>query len=273
MSHSYTRTELKNYFFEALEMFNDCLGSDISEKNVVLEFFTPSTGVEVYERFCTQHFPNMLEEAYTEEDYFEAFGAQAFLNEDEYGVLIREDIDFSLDELLQMFLHEISHLYCSRNEIDGGNFFDKYCMGSGAEDGMMNAGYAIWREAVADILADSIISEYATITLASVNDIVKEYYEALSPQKVESKKAMSLIIVYIMISKEVASTVEWNKAEKAIKNTIPIDDSLLMAILKQVFDQLHREPFWRITPDFVMSLGETYLSMLTHKLFRGFVVP
>ena len=58
-------------------------------------------------------------------------------------------------------------------EIDGGNFFDKYCMGSGPEDGMMNAGYAIWREAVADIMADSIISEYATIALSSVKGIVK----------------------------------------------------------------------------------------------------
>lgn len=69
MSHSYTRTELKNYFFEALEMFNDCLDSDISEENVVLDFLTPSTGEEVYERICTQHFPKMLEEDYTEEGY------------------------------------------------------------------------------------------------------------------------------------------------------------------------------------------------------------
>ena len=69
-------------------------------------------------------------------------------------MLIREDINFTLGGVLQMFLHEISHLYCTKNEIDGGGFFDKYCMGSGPEDGMMNAGYAIWREAVADIMAD-----------------------------------------------------------------------------------------------------------------------
>ena len=273
MPNSYTREDLRNLFFESLDMFNDCLDSDISEENVVLEFFTPSTGLEVYERFCKKHFPKMLEEDYTEDGYFESFGAQAFLNEDEYGVLIREDIDFTLDDLIRMFLHEISHLYCSRNEVDGGNFFDKYCMGSGVGDGMMNAGYAIWREAVADILADSIISEYATITLASVNDIVKKYYGAISRENPGSKRAMSLIIVYIMISKEVASTTDWIVAEKAIRKTITIDDSLLVAILKQVFDQLHREPFWRITPEFVMSLGETYLSLLAHKIFSDFFAP
>ena len=191
-----------------------------------------------------------------EEGYFESFGAQAFVNDTEYGVLIREDIDFTLGEVLQMFLHEISHLYCTRNEIDGGNFFDKYCMGSGPEDGMMNAGYAIWREAVADIMADSIISEYATIALSSVKGIVKEYYGELSASNPDSKKAMSLIIVYIMISREVASTRDWNVGNRAIKRSISIDEPLLEAMLKHVFDQIHRSPFWEITPEFIMTLGE-----------------
>ena len=258
MPHSYTRSELTEYFFETLEMFNDCLDSDISKQNVLLEFFTPANGVAVYEGFCRAHFPKMLEEPYKEEGYFESFGAQAFVNDTEYGVLIREDIDFTLGEVLQMFLHEISHLYCTRNEIDGGNFFDKYCMGSGPEDGMMNAGYAIWREAVADIMADSIISEYATITLSSVKGIVKEYYGELSASNPDSKKAMSLIIVYIMISREVASS-------------ISVDEPLLEAMLKLVFDQLHRSPFWKITPEFIMALGEIYVSLLSHILLKGFL--
>ncbi len=269
MAHSYTRIELTEYFFEALDMFNDCLDSDISRENVLLEFFKPANGVSVYEGFCGVHFPKMLEEPYQEVGYFESFGAQAFVNDIEYGVLIREDIDFTLGEVLQMFLHEISHLYCTKNEIDGGNFFDKYCMGSGAEDGMMNAGYAIWRETVADIMADSIISEYATITLSSVKDIIRDYYGELSATNPNSKKAMSLIIVYIMISREVAATKDWNEANRAIKRSIKIDDPLMEAILKQVFDQLHRSPFWSITPEFVMTLGETYLSLLSHVFLRG----
>lgn len=271
MPHSYTRNELTEYFFEALDMFNDCLNSDISKENVLLEFFTPANGVAVYESFCGDHFPKMLDEPYKEEGYFESFGAQSFVNDKEYGVLIREDIDFTLGEVLQMFLHEISHLYCAKNEIEGGNFFDKYCMGSGSEDGMMNAGYAIWREAVADIMADSIISEYATTTLSSVKKFVKEYYGELSAANLNSKKAMSLIIVYIMISREVAATREWDEAIRAIKRTIKIDDPLLEAILKQVFDQLHRNPFWEITPEFIMTLGETYLSLLSHILLKEII--
>ena len=80
---------------------------------------------------------------------------------------------------------------------------------------------------------------------------------------------MSLIIVYIMISREVAATREWDDANRAIKKSIKIDDPLLEAILKQVFDQLHRSSFWRITPEFVMTLGETYLSLLSHVFLKG----
>lgn len=271
MLHSYTRDELTEYFFEALDMFNECLDSDISKENVLLAFFTPENGVAVYESFCRDHFPKLLEEPYKEEGYFESFGAQAFVNDTEYGVLIREDIDLTLGGVLQMFLHEISHLYCTKNEIEGGGFFDKYCMGSGPEDGMINAGYAIWREAVADIMADSIISEYATTTLSAIKKFVKEYYGEISPANPASKKAMSLIIVYIMISREVASTKDWNEANRAIKRSIRIDEPLLEAMLKQVFDQLHRSPFWEITPEFIMTLGETYVSLLSHILLKGFL--
>ena len=82
---------------------------------------------------------------------------------------------------------------------------------------------------------------------------------------------MSLIIVYIMISREVAATREWDEAIRAIKRTIKIDDPLLEAILKQVFDQLHRNPFWEITPEFIMTLGETYLSLLSHILLKEII--
>lgn len=50
----------------------------------------------------------------------------------------------------------------------GGNFYDKYCCGKDLLDGAINAGYAIWREAVADIMAKSIMSEFCTCKLIEV---------------------------------------------------------------------------------------------------------
>lgn len=272
MPNRYSRQELTKHFFEMLDMFHDNLDTDISKDTLTLDFFTPDNGIQVYEKFCENRFPQFLEEDYKAPGYFESIASQAFLNKTEYGVLVREDIDFTLDDLLWMFLHEISHLYCSRNELDGKElFFDKYCTGSGIEDGLMNAGYAIWREAIADIMADSMVSEYAHLSLrsSSVRDRIQRLYEDLSPEDPISKKAMSLIIVYTMISKEVASTERWETAEKALRRDIKINDELLFAILEQVFHQLQNRPFWRITPDFIMTLGETYESLLVGKLFYG----
>lgn len=192
------------------------------------------------------------------------------MNEKEYGVLIREDLDLEQGEMFSMLLHEISHLFCTRNETENGDFFDRFCMGSGAEDGMMNAGYAIWREAVADIIADFVMSKYAGVSLKdkSVVKTICQYYNGISFTAPDSKRAMSLILAYIMISKQVAGTESWPKASAAIQENIPIDDALLTAMFEQMFRQMRTSPFWKITPDFIMELGETYLSLLAHKRFR-----
>lgn len=265
MTFKYTQDELSEYFWHALTLFNGCLDSDISKDNVILEFFVPENGVEVYERFCGEYFPNMLEEAYNTSGYFETFGAQAFVGDLKYGVLIRLDIDFPLDEIVQMYLHEISHLFCTKNEIKGGHFFDKYCLGTGEENGKINAGYAIWREAVADIMADSIISENAVMTLRMVKNEVWKYYHMISYGRPESKKAMSLVIAYIMISKEVATQTEWAAAEKAIDRVIGFKADTMKSILKMVFENLHRSPFWEISLDYIRSLGDAYIFLLAQK--------
>lgn len=199
----YTEQELKDVFYGALDFFNEAMDSGITRDNTFLAFFTPDDGPEVYERFCRERFPKDLRENYMAEGYFSSFAARAFVGEGIYGVMVRADIDFPLPELRRVFLHEISHLFCCGNEIEGGGFFDRYCMGCGEEDGMMNAGYAIWLEAVADIMADSVLSEYAELALADVRDEIGRLYCRLSPKNPDSKKCMSLIIAYTMLTKEV----------------------------------------------------------------------
>ena len=47
-------------------------------------------------------------------------------------------------------------IYCVHHELDGKSFYDEYCEGyahSNEEDGMINAGYAVWRECIAEIIA------------------------------------------------------------------------------------------------------------------------
>ena len=133
---------------------------------------------------------------------------------------------------------------------------------------MINAGYAIWREAIADIMADSVISENATLTLATAKEEIRRLDHEIAIENPTAKKAMSLVIAYIMISAEVAGTTSWTVAEKKIKRIIGFTDSLMYGILKLVFEQLHISPFWTITPDFIIELGQMYLSLLSMRAFR-----
>ena len=53
-------------------------------------------------------------------------------------------------------VYKRQHIFCTRNEIDGDKFLERYCMDdtiSREEDGTMNAGYAVWRELIAELIA------------------------------------------------------------------------------------------------------------------------
>lgn len=242
----YTETDLTEIVYDAMVCFNDEMNFNISPENTVLAFFTPDNGIEVYESFCKKHFPDWLQEDYMADGYFESFAASAFVGEACYGILIRLDLDFPPAELFRIFLHEISHIYCTVNEIDGGHFFDGYChCDDVTEDGIMNAGYAIWREAIADIMAQRVNPHAGRYTLKYVKPYVEELYDQLSYHNPKSKKAMSLILVYFMVSDDVVKAKDWSKAEAKIKKVIFFDDELMYGILNLIYANLSKEQYWR----------------------------
>lgn len=93
-------------------------------------------------------------------------------------------------------------------------------------------------------------------------------YDLILPYNPDSKKCMSLIIAYLMISSEVAGTRRWAIAEKAIRETINFRDESIYRIAEMVFENLHDEPFWTIMPEFIIDLGNTYLWLLTKRVFN-----
>ncbi len=111
--HIHTEEELIQILLEAMESFNDVLNFNISLDNTVVAFFTPQNGVEIYERFCNENFPNRDHDNYTAEGYFENMAASAFVGE-KYGILIRSDLNWSSYEYFRVFLHEISHIFLHR---------------------------------------------------------------------------------------------------------------------------------------------------------------
>ena len=139
-----------SYLARAIEIFNDKMDADFSHDHVILTCFMTDDQEEIFEQFCAQYFPYRLKDRYQEEGYFD-FRASSFIGMDnggKDGILLRTDIPYHPVELLHIFLHELAHIYCVHHELDGKSFYDEYCEGyaqSDEEDGMINAGYAVWR--------------------------------------------------------------------------------------------------------------------------------
>ena len=141
--------DYKEALFYAASIFNERLGTEFSEDNLVLRCFQTENQQEVFEQFCKQYFPDRLTDTYKEDGYFD-FHASAFVGEGENsvdGILLRTDVERSPATLYHILLHELAHIFFTRNELGGDNFYKRYCMDdtlSSEEDGAINAGYVIW---------------------------------------------------------------------------------------------------------------------------------
>ena len=121
--------DYKEALFYAASIFNERMGTEFSEDNLVLRCFQTENQQEVFEQFCKQYFPDRLEDRYTEDSYFD-FHASAFVGTGDGadGILLRTDIARHPAELKHILLHELAHIFCTRNEIDGDNFYERYCI-------------------------------------------------------------------------------------------------------------------------------------------------
>ena len=256
---------LKHILSDAMVCFKNRMNFDISFDNTVLAFFTPENGLKVYEDFCDRYFPDWTHDDYKSEGYFEEFAASAFVGE-KYGILIRSDLDETDFDWFRIFLHEISHIYCVVNEIGGEIFFDKYCrVEQGIDIGVINAGYQIWREAIADIMAQIVNPDAGKHKLKTVSKDIKAFYNEIAFKNPASRKAMSLIIAYIKSTEEVRRAKSWDAVVDRVKDTIGIKDDLIYSILELTYRILDKDEYWRINLDFIISLGEMYLMILTNK--------
>ncbi len=172
--------DYKEVLFYAASIFNERMGTEFSEDNLVLRCFQTENQHESFEQFCQQYFPDRLTDRYKEDGYFD-FHASAFVGKGDGvdGILLRTDIARHPAVLKHILLHELAHIFCTRNELDGDNFYERYCMDdtiSHEEDGIINAGYAIWRELAAELIAFEMDDNCDMIPLRRKKDLLS-YYE------------------------------------------------------------------------------------------------
>ena len=257
--------EYKEALLCAAETLNERLGTEFSEDNLVLRCFQTENQQEVFEQFCKQYFPDRLTDRYKEDGYFD-FHASAFIGEGENsvdGILLRTDVGRSPTTLYHILLHELAHIFCTRNELGGDNFYKRYCMDdtlSSEEDGAINAGYAVWRELIAELIASETDDNCDFLSLEDKEDILRYYMEELEDG--DRKLAVSMILCEALTSREGEPAETWGDTQKKVEKYKPFDDPLFMDLLELVVRKLKRN-FVEIDWDFILEFGSLYLFLVT----------
>ena len=254
----------------AAETLNERLGTEFSEDNLVLRCFQTENQQEVFEQFCKQYFPDRLTDRYKEDGYFD-FHASAFVGKEggADGILLRTDVVRHPVELEHILLHELAHIFCTHNELGGDSFYERYCMDdtiSREEDGAINAGYAVWRELAAELIAFELDDNCDVIPLRRKKELLNYYEGELLTGN--GKMGVSMILCEAMTSAEGEESMTWDAAKGKFARFKPFDDPLYRDLLALVFTHI-REHFIKIDRDFIYEIGVLYLSITAQAMIAS----
>ena len=265
-----SKNTLLNIAYKAIARCNDELGTEFSKENVKLEFFNPRNGKEIYLNFCKKYFPDWLVENIDEDGYFESFAAEAFIGDECDGILIREDIDFNKAEWYHTFIHELSHIACSKEEIEGGHFFKRYCINyadNTTEDGYINAGYAIWREFIAECFAREIDENNLPFCLYEIKPLLLDMNARIEHGNPIAKVYLSQLLINLFTSDEFYESEKFEQFEKALSENELKEILDLKPVLALIFNHAKAENNFMIDVDFIEALGNAYITVLSNRLF------
>jgi len=108
--------------YVAFEHFNRMTKTNYTSDNVKLAFYDNLDMDKQYERFCEEYFPDRLMD---NNELWNAL-ASAFTGKDFDGIMIRRDFSGGQSDLFTVVPHELSHIWCTLNEIHTGDFYDRY---------------------------------------------------------------------------------------------------------------------------------------------------
>lgn len=261
------RAGIENILQRAMCRFNYAMDTNYSFGNIKTEYFNHDNAVEVYECFCRRYFPGRLAEDYHAPHFFDNVAASAFVGAEYDGILCNELFcaEVTPKELYEIFLHELSHIFCCHNEIEGGDFYGRYCCNHGEDtytDGIMNAGYALWREFIAGVMADNVCEYNMGTGLRDARTDIKQCWIRAVPENKDAKMYMSQLLVLLITSREIATSATWSMAGEYVRGLGLTEETAFYRLVKEVWENLYRGEYWEISGDFIYTLGNLYLAVL-----------
>ena len=251
---------------QAFQMFNAQMNTDYSFDNVEVLYLTAENADKEIAEFLKM-FPDDVEEEMLEPGYYKKIKGEAFVTENKFGFVVRTDIEERGLYWRHIVLHELSHIYCVTHELkDGSNFFKRYCIGNPEEsslDGIINGGYAIWREFVAEFLARLLDFDMADFALRGNTKEINGLLDEIAGGKPFIKTRITDMLLSIMTSKEIIQAPDKEAAFEKLKRFNKLQTCSWQRLLGTVYDQVFDpdKDVWEIDYDFIECLGNNYMSL------------
>ena len=132
---------------------------------------------------------------------------------------------------------------------------------------MINAGYAVWRECIAEIIAIECDDNCDIFPIRDKKKMLAQLRDEIDQR--DGKLLVSEILTAVMTSSEVETSQTWDEAEKAIHSLKLFDTAPEMDLMRLVFNQL-QDRLIEIDIDYISELGYLYLNILSLNLLRKF---
>lgn len=268
-----TEESLTLLISQGCDLFNEKCGTNYSLDNIKVAFCTAENIVDVYRDFTQKYgFASEMKAITDFEDVLaEAFVGQTDIDSLDHvdGILIRLDLPKNVkykEHLYQMtIIHELAHIFCSTHEIKtagkaGQGFYDLYCAGKPGtpadqfNNGFMNAGYAIWRDFIAEIMQD-IVFPQPSLHLSKIVRQLRRYADQIQVGNQQAKMYMVQYLAMIMNTWEGSEAEKWDDLEPRLKRlNLPF-----IPVIHHVFDILHDGNCHEIDPDSIEELGSMYM--------------
>lgn len=256
-----------------------------SKDDIVVEFFTLRDANERYVRLCKQYFPRKLDgRGFQEAEIFDDAAVMALVGEKKVGIFIRSDLKVNEADFRHEMLHELAHIFCVLNEMpERDHFIDIYLgctpdvdfptSAARQEDGIISAGYEVWREFIADYIALKLDPKGYEHDFRSAVPYMKRMLEQVSAYKPVSKRCISNLLVTLMTCSDGEKAVD--HANTLMKGSAQL---MLSEIAAMVYEHTRicpatewntagaRQYPWEIDRQFIYDLGSKYLMLITYMM-------
>jgi len=200
----------------------------------------------------------------------ESIAANALIGREKSAVLICTNTKIGKTDFRRLIVHELTHIFCVKSEMDGEHFIDIYGSGTTPDvdpvnreyDGLVVAGYKVWSEFIAQYYAVKLVDK-ETIDFARIADFINSLFHEVNVHEIEdSKTAFSMICAYwfncVDFDETLAALNEPGTFMPGSERYGKETQDALCDCINYLHNQMQKDKPWKITEKFIYYLGDKF---------------